>query len=159
MTSQAVEGTWMRTGGYGRLRGELVKCWSYFSCKFTWLFFISSMQACSLLIFVIGSTILLLTDLTVTCRIVPSHQLSSTLMNTIIYYQWLLGKLKRYILLWRNHFDDRQVPHPFIRVLSSFLYIYCSIIILGIEGKGSLIPYCNVGHKVIVYFNYNYETE
>ena len=79
-------------------------------------------------------------------------------MNTIIYYQWLLGKLKQYILLWRNHFDDRQARHPFIRVLSSFVYIYCSIIILGIE-KGPLIPYCNVGHKVICYFNYNYETE
>ena len=26
MTSQAVEGTWIRTGGYGRLRGEWVKC-------------------------------------------------------------------------------------------------------------------------------------
>ena len=99
MTSQAVEGTWIRTGGYGRLRGEWVKCLSYLCCKFTWLFFISSIQACSLLIFVIGSTILLLTDLTVTCRTVPSHQLSSTLMNTIIYYQWLLGKLKQYILL------------------------------------------------------------
>ena len=75
-------------------------------------------------------------------------------MNTIIYYQWLLGKLKQYILLWRNHFDDRQVPHPFIRVLSSCVYIYCSIIILGIE-----IPYYDVGHKVIGYFNYNYEKE
>ena len=30
MTSQAVEGTWIRTGGYGRLRGEWVKL-DYFS--------------------------------------------------------------------------------------------------------------------------------